>query len=171
MEEHILHIITTGLGAMSGAYCAYRLAEKRLRQNEKEKFLTLILIVMQHLEHFRKYLENYDEITKDAKTGVNLAVFYMPFYAPSITEENIASLMELSLDKEMPTCLIEMKYFWKELEEMTHSKGAYYLSITRLNLMKDQLQAARMYLQLLYNNERGNNPKFPPLEPDKIINK
>jgi len=122
---------------------------------------------LEHIEHVSEYLDKF-EIAKDGKTDVNLAIFSEPFYAPPITEENIASLMELSYDKSMPRCLIQMNYFFKKMEEGTHNENRFYIPIEVLDPIRKQLQDNRKYLLFLYGEERGSNSKFPPL-PDKIF--
>ncbi|MBO6178893.1 MAG: hypothetical protein J6O04_06955 [Selenomonadaceae bacterium] len=167
MEENILHIITTALGAMSGAYCAYLLAERKLRRSEKEKVLTSVLVLMEHMDYVSNYLDKFD-IAKDGETKVNLAILSDPFYAPPITEEFIASLMELSPDKEMPRCLIHMNYFFKKLEEGTHSENAFYIPIKTFDAIRKQLQMDKKDLEFFYESECGGK-KFPPLSAEKTM--
>lgn len=161
MEEHILHIITTGLGAMSGAYCAYRLAESRLRRNEKEKFLTLVLFMIEQLSSIEAYLKNYERIKTK---GVDVAFYTEPFYMPDIKSEYILSLMELSHDKNIPRSLMALVNFCRKIEDGVNNYNHCCIPIPVLEPIQNQLILEIRSLYGIYERERGNNKKFPALK-------
>lgn len=166
MEENILHIITTGLGAMSGAYCAYLLAERRLRRNEKEKFLTTILIVLEHLYSIEDYLKNYERIETK---GVPVAFYTEPFYMPDIKSEYIFDLMELCFDKDISRCLIAIVGFCRKLEDGVNNYNHFCIPVSALEPIQKQLHFDILSLRTMYEQERGCNSKFPSLD-EEIIN-
>jgi len=157
MYEQMIHLCATATGAMSGAYFAYRLAERRLRRGESDNFLALLLTLHEHLDYLDKYLAKHD-------TEGETAVFTGVFIVPPITEKQIQKLMELSGDKDMPKSLIQMMYFCRKIEKGMTNGNRFCLPLATLKRIQKELRGELLSLRVQYEQERVGSRKFFSLD-------
>lgn len=157
MYEPIIHLCTTAIGAMSGAYFAYRMAERRLRRDEADTFLALVLMVHEHLDHLDRCLAKYE-------TEGDIAIFTGVFIPPPITEEQIQKLMELSGDKDMPITLIHLMYFCRKMGKEMADGSRFCIPLATLERIQKELRGELLSLRVQYEQERGGSKKFFSLD-------
>lgn len=150
----------TALGAVCGAYSAYRLAERRILGKERGDYLALLLVLHEHLDYLRGWLDHPAEIRED------VAVFSSPLVFPDIGREQIQRLMEIAPDKDMPITLIKMLYFWRNAAKGMQHGESFCLPVETLEDIKKMMKLEMLSLRTQYEQERGNMKNFPKLEVD-----
>lgn len=148
--------IVTVIGAAAGAYSAYLLAERRLKRDERDDYLALLLVVYEHLEYLQGWLGKYEE-----HDGV--AEFTAPLVLPDIKPEQVQRLMAVSFDKDMPRTLIHILYFWRNAAKGMMGGNAFCLPLDTLEGIQKRLKYELSSLQVQYEQECSKAKNFPTL--------
>lgn len=155
--ETLIHLVATVSGAGFGAYCAYRLAERRITGKEREDYLALLLLVHEYLHGLKRYLGNHEEIEGHV-------VYRRPFLVPMITIEQIQRLMIVCPDKQVPRTLIHIMDYCRNIEKGMAGGGDFSMPRETYESIDKALRFETASLLVQYEQARGNSVKFPKLE-------
>ena len=158
--EVFAQFFSTLCGAAAGAYCAYRLADRQMSRREKDDYLGLLLIVHEHLDGLKSYLELCEDMTD---LDVSYKVSSRPFVVPSISDAQIQRLMEVAFDKDMPISIIHMMRFCRNIEKgMTDGKSFCIPNETHENILRE-IEGEMLSLRVQYEQECSGSKKFHPM--------
>lgn len=133
-----------GATTFCGARGAYFLACRKEDARRKAEYYCLLLVVYEHLELLQKALTDFVDADIIELNGKKYVVFDIPFPNLEISSEQMQTLFEVSLDRQMPSTLIHVQNFLN----FHHQRMAKYGSDPLpLDFVKQQVQ--QLYFMLL----------------------
>ena len=154
MEILLINFAATAAGATAGAYCAYRLSERRISRGERDELLSLVIVLHSHMECFLTWLKSYGT-DKDG-----MAIIANPLPSPVVTASQLQRLAELSPDKAIPQTVIHMFHFWRAQSQCIGMGLPSCLTPEDLQNKLEMLELGLKSLEVLYEQEKGRSHKF-----------
>ena len=147
MNEFFQTLVSTAAGAATGYWLAYVFAKRQISKREEDDYLALILLLHAHLEHLLVYFSEFG-LDMETKTVILPPLFV----APTITEEQVQRLMEISPEKQVPQTLVEILYFCRKAEKGTATGENFCLPFATFDKIKQMLLGEVKDLKTLYMN-------------------
>ncbi|MBQ9487859.1 MAG: hypothetical protein IJU91_08705 [Selenomonadaceae bacterium] len=150
---------SAGAGAFAGALAAYFLACRQDKRRAIADYVTLLLLIYEHLDAVYKLLSNIPTDSVKEVNGEKVVVFTMPFPQFALTPQQLQTLMEVSPDKQMPAALIQFKNFLTVHSQRIAKDGVNLLPLEYVRLQERQLKFMLLSVRVQY--EQQTNDAFP----------
>lgn len=150
---------SAGSGAFAGALAAYFLACRQEKKQEITEYLSLLLLIHEHLDAVYQIVINIPPESVKEVEGEKVVEFPMTFPEFALTSDQMQTLMKVAPDKQMPSALIQFSNFLKMHSRRVEKDGVNILSLEYVNQQAQQLKFMIKSVRVQY--EQQTNDAFP----------
>lgn len=150
---------SAGAGAFAGALAAYFLALRQEKNWEISEYLSLLLLIHEHLDAVYKVIVEIPPKSIKEVNGEKVVALSMPFPEFSLTPNQMQMLMKVAPDKQMPAALIHFSNFLKTHSSKIAKDGVNILPLEYVNHQAWQLKFMLTSVRVQY--EQQTNDAFP----------